>query len=119
MKAFVLLPVLLLSSCAVAELVAETGKEDVRQERPGMLRTRSSGATSDSLSVLSRLQSDVELMLLDQIYCDGGVLVLALSREDALDLGIPEELYDKYDREVKAGNDALPDRMATQEAGQP
>ena len=69
-----------------------------------MLITRSSGVPSDSLAVLSNFQSDAELMLLNQIYYKEGVLVLALSREEALELGIAEHLYDKYDRDVKMAN---------------
>ncbi len=93
-----------LLSCAVAELTAEKNDEQTASKPSGMLMTRSSGVPADSLAVLSRFQSDAELMLLNQIYYKEGVLVLALSREEALELGIAEHLYDKYDREIKMAN---------------
>ena len=74
---------MLVASCAVTELTAETEQKNEKQERAGMLRTKSNGGTADSLSLLSKFQSDVELMLLNQIHYRNGQLVLALSREDA------------------------------------
>lgn len=112
MRGYVLLSMLFLSSCAVAELTAEAGKDEVRQEKPGMLRTRSSGGVrADSLAVLSTLQSDTELMLLNQIWYKDGMLVLAICREDALDLGVPEDLYDRYAGEINRANETLADRV--------
>lgn len=110
MKGYVLLFALFLSSCAVAELAAEDERESGRGERPGMLRTKSGGAGTDSLAVLSTLQSDTELMLLNQIYYKDGRLVLALCREEAVDLGVPEDLYDRYAAEINRANEALTDR---------
>ncbi len=91
-----LLSLFLLPSCAVAELTAE--------RNDGQAASKTSGVPSDSLAVLSNFQSDAELMLLNQIYYKDGVLVLALSREEALELGIAEHLYDKYERDVKMAN---------------
>lgn len=99
-----LLSLFLLPSCAVAELTAERNDGQAASKSSGVLITRSSGVPSDSLAVLSNFQSDAELMLLNQIYYNEGVLVLALSREEALELGIAEHLYDKYDRDVKMAN---------------
>lgn len=99
-----LLSLFLLPSCAVTELTAERNDGQAASKSSGVLITRSSGVPSDSLAVLSNFQSDAELMLLNQIYYKEGVLVLALSREEALELGIAEHLYDKYDRDVKMAN---------------
>lgn len=99
-----LLSLFLLPSCAVAELTAERNDGQAASKSSGVLITRSSDVPSDSLAVLSNFQSDAELMLLNQIYYKEGVLVLALSREEALELGIAEHLYDKYDREIKMAN---------------
>ena len=99
-----LLSLFLLPSCAVAELTAERNDGQAASKSSGVLITRSSGVPSVSLAVLSNFQSDAELMLLNQIYYKEGVLVLALSREEALELGIAEHLYDKYDRDVKMAN---------------
>ncbi len=102
---------MLVASCAVTELTAETEQKNEKQERAGMLRTKSNGGTADSLSLLSKFQSDVELMLLNQIHYRNGQLVLALSREDAADIGISGELYDKYYNEIKKTNSDLADNQ--------
>mgnify|MGYP001036422124 FL=1 len=111
-----LLSLFLLPSCAVAELTAERNDGQAASKTSGVLITRSSGVPSDSLAVLSNFQSDAELMLLNQIYYKDGVLVLALSREEALELGIAEHLYDKYERDVKMANAGQDEKRQEQDS---
>ncbi len=111
-----LLSLFLLPSCAVAELTAERNDGQAASKSSGVLITRSSDVPSDSLAVLSNFQSDAELMLLNQIYYKEGVLVLALSREEALELGIAEHLYDKYDRDVKMANAGQDEKRQEQDS---
>ncbi|MCM1176534.1 MAG: hypothetical protein NC115_06050 [Bacteroidales bacterium] len=103
MKLYYLLPALLLSGCVVAEMTAE---QEQPQQRRGLPQTRSAGAITDTAAVMSFLQSDTELMLISQIYYKDGVMIIALSKEDALDLGIPEDMYDKYCEEIRQVNEA-------------
>lgn len=92
-------------SCSMAELTPAQIQNELKN--PSGYLTRSSGIPVDSLSSLVRMQSDKDLMLLDQIWFKDGAFVLALSREDASLLGISEEMYDKYARYVEKANESI------------
>lgn len=59
----------------------------------------------DSLRIQNELQSDSELMILDRIIYKNSVYILDLSAEEAADLDIPNEIYEKYKGYVNALND--------------
>jgi len=92
---------LILAACAVTELTAEQ-EQGIKSSTP---KTRSNGMLADTLSILSSVQSDAEIMLINLYYKEGNI-ILALSKEDAIDLGIPEELYDKYSDEIRQVNES-------------
>lgn len=50
----------------------------------------------DSLTVRSKQQSDVDHLMMSRIVQKNGQYVLAIKKEDALFLGISEDVYDKY-----------------------
>ncbi len=50
----------------------------------------------DSLTVISKQQSDVDHLMMSRIVQKNGQYVLAIKKEDALFLGISEDVYDKY-----------------------
>lgn len=61
------------------------------------LMTRSVAPKSiDSLRMISLFQSNFDNMIMNQIIMKDSVLVLAISSEEATDLGIPQEMYNRY-----------------------
>lgn len=50
----------------------------------------------DTLLSMSRVQSDVNNLMMGRIVVIDSVFVLSLKKEDALFLGVSEEIYDKY-----------------------
>lgn len=92
-------------SCSLAELTPEQIQQELR--KTGYVSTRSGDIQLDSLEMLSRLQSDEDLLLLNQIWFKDGRFVLSLTREDAVSLGISDELYEKYVDYVNIANDNL------------
>lgn len=50
----------------------------------------------DTLLSMSRVQSDVNNLMMGRIVVIDSVFVLSLKEEDALFLGVSEEIYDKY-----------------------
>lgn len=50
----------------------------------------------DTLLSMSRVQSDVNNLMMRRIVVIDSVFVLSLKKEDALFLGVSEEIYDKY-----------------------
>ena len=61
-----------------------------------MLSTRAEAVQEDSLAVMSKLQSDVDYLMMSRVLQKDGVFVLAIKREDALFFGISEAVYDHY-----------------------
>lgn len=52
---------------------------------------------TDSLTIISRYQSDPDIIMLNNITYDStGKPMLLISREEAEDLGISTEIYQKY-----------------------
>ena len=74
-----------------------------------MNRSRSnvSSALTDSLKILSIAQSDVNTMMMNQVCQKDGIFILAISRTDALSLGVSDELYDYYVDYVARLNEQL------------
>ena len=70
------------------------------QDKPRTLRslmTRSSSVPQeDSLTMISKLQSDVDNLMMGRVIKKDSVFILAIKREDALFLGVSEDVYDKY-----------------------
>lgn len=50
----------------------------------------------DSLMVLSKLQSDVDNLMMGRVIQKDGIFVLAIKKDDAMFLGVSEEVYDRY-----------------------
>lgn len=50
----------------------------------------------DTLLSMSRVQSDVNNLMMGRIVVIDSVFVLSLKKEDAQFLGVSEEIYDKY-----------------------
>lgn len=61
-----------------------------------MTRTSVIENEPDTLLSMSRVQSDVNNLMMGRIVVIDSVFVLSLKKEDALFLGVSEEIYDKY-----------------------
>lgn len=67
-----------------------------RTLRSIMTRTSVIENELDTLLSMSRVQSDVNNLMMGRIVVIDSVFVLSLKKEDALFLGVSEEIYDKY-----------------------
>ncbi len=89
-------------------------QHEAEQKKPRTLRslvTRSSGMMQeDSLTVKSRLQSDVDNLMMGRVIMKDSIFVLAIKREDAIFLGVSEEVYDSYLNYVDRLNEHLENR---------
>lgn len=50
----------------------------------------------DSLRIISKVQSDINAILLQYVICEDGEIKFSMSPEVALTLGIPQMVYDPY-----------------------
>ena len=50
----------------------------------------------DSLTMMSNLQKNKTHLMMNRIIFKDSVFVLAIKKQDALFLGIPEEMYERY-----------------------
>lgn len=94
---------LFLLSCSVAELTPVQQREVVGRYS----QTRSLNAVVDSVEMISRIQSDKEVLIMNQVLFRDGRFTLDLSKADAESLGIQDELYDKYSHYVEEINKSL------------
>lgn len=60
---------------------------------------------TDSLNIISKMQSDHDLMLIKHIDVIDGNYVLTLTPSCAMELGIDSEAYEKYSAIVKSLNE--------------
>ena len=95
----------LASSCAVEELELES-KEPVSGSR--IVRTKSAPVVltrRDSLRLLYEYQTRGDVFVLNHLTGSKGNFSLDLSRNDAVALGVPPEVYDFYSRFVEQLNE--------------
>lgn len=62
----------------------------------------------DSLIIMNKIQKDVNHLMMNRIIYKDSVFILGIKREDARFLGVPDEIYEKYQEYVenlnKTGN---------------
>ena len=59
------------------------------------------GTVADDLEVMFKLQSDPELILSDRIIFKNSMFILDISPKEARELMIPDDLYQKYVKQVE------------------
>lgn len=108
---FILLLLFFCSSCIQNTVDAQFDDE---QEKPRTLRSlmTKSGTVpqEDSLTMMSKLQSDVDNLMMGRVIMKDGIFVLTLKREDALFLGVSEDVYDRYLDYVDRLNEQLSEK---------
>lgn len=48
------------------------------------------------MKIMSKLQSDVDNLMMGRVFKKDSLYVLAIKKDDALSLGVSEDVYDKY-----------------------
>lgn len=92
---FVLLPLI---SC-MSEPLQEKEAIETTSEKPSVSMKSMTKASSqiDSVAVKDKIQSDYDFILMNHIVrSDSGLYILCIAKEEAIEIGIPSELYDNY-----------------------
>ena len=86
-------------------------KQEDLENKDSPLRTLLTKSTpaqqEDSLVVMSRLQKDVNHLMMNRIIFRDSVYVLAIKKHEALFLDVPEDVYDHYVEYVYSLNESL------------
>jgi len=61
----------------------------------------------DSLTMMSKLQKDENFLMMSRIVFKDSVYVLGIKRQDAIFLGVSEDVYDQYVEYVSSLNNSL------------
>lgn len=94
---YVLILSLLCCSCVENTIDSQHLEEQNQQRSLRSLMTKSSSVPQeDSLTIMSKLQSDVDNLMMGRVIQKDSLFVLAIKKEDAIFLGVSEEVYDKY-----------------------
>lgn len=95
-------------SCVEPPTEAEYNDRCDKQRSLRTVLTRSTDLIQeDSLTIMSKLQSDVDNLMMGRVIQRDSVFVLAIHKEDALFIGISEDVYNKYLDYVDWLNDSL------------
>lgn len=100
---FVLLPLI---SC-MSEPLQEKEAIETTSEKPSVSMKSMTKASSqiDSVAVKDKIQSDYDFILMNHIVrSDSGLYILCLAKDEAIEIGIPSELYDNYSSFVESLN---------------
>ena len=73
----------------------------------GMPRTKSGLNEPEDIRRLSNIQQNKDHLMLSVIYLHEGVYALGLTREQAMEMGITDEMYSKYEGIVEEMNQRL------------
>ena len=95
-----------LVSCAENK-IDETESKSIEYKKPSKMRVvkLAEKQTADSLSIISMLQSDMDVKMLRNISIVDEKYRLGISLEVALELGVTEEIYNKYQTLIENLND--------------
>lgn len=81
------------ASCKKKEILKDSNGEERTLEGEQVV-------SQDSLETLYMMQSNIELLLADRIISKPNGYVLDISKQEAVELDIPDELYQKYQAKV-------------------
>lgn len=100
--------------CSCVENTIDSQQDANTHDGARTLRTllTKSSAThqEDSLKIMSKLQSDVDNLMMGRVFKKDSLYVLAIKKDDALSLGVSEDVYDKYLDYVDRLNEYLLER---------
>lgn len=72
-----------------------------------ILTKSSSMVQEDTIVKMSKLQSDVDNLMMGRVIMQDSVFILSIKKEDALFLGVSEEVYENYLDFVDRLNESL------------
>lgn len=105
MKAIKLLAIV---SMVMPLTIISCKKEILQDKAPGNKEGQATKvAAQDSLETLYMMQSNLELLLADRIISKPNGYVLDISKQEATELDIPDDLYQKYQAKVNELNKLL------------
>lgn len=91
---------MLVMCCACINNPLDSKQEDhIKEKNPLRAILTKSGSVSepeDSLVKMSKLQKDVDHLMMNRIIFKDSIYILAIRRQDAVFLGVSEETYDRY-----------------------
>lgn len=61
-----------------------------------ILTKSDSGIQEDSLTMMSKIQKDLDHLMMSRIIFKDSTFILGIKRQDAIFLGIPEEMFNSY-----------------------
>lgn len=100
MKQLIILVPMLLFLVSCIENKFDSGHDDKATRNPvslnSILTKSSTIEQEDSLTMISKQQSDVDNLMMGRVIEKEGRFVLALKREDAAFLGVSDKVYDSY-----------------------
>lgn len=113
MKRYFYVTILLFLCCACVENTVDSQhveEHDGPRTLRSLLTKSSMMPQEDSLTIMSKLQSDVDNLMMGRVLQRDSVFVLAIKKEDALFLGISEDVYDRYLDYVDRLNEQLAEK---------
>ena len=99
MKRFLFVIILSTSCCACVENAVDSqhiGEHDGPRTLRSLLTKSSMVPQEDSLTIMSKLQADVDNLMRGRVIQKDSVFVLAIKKEHALFLGVNEDVYERY-----------------------
>lgn len=70
-----------------------------------LMMTKSAGVfPEDTLVIMSKMQSNINTLMMSRVVWNDSMYVLAIKREDAIFLGVSEYIYNKYIEYVEGLN---------------
>ena len=103
---------LAVSSCSVMteqELLAPSEMDVMPKVKSGVSAPMS---REDSLKLVFKFQTNKEAIMQSYINFAEGEFRLSISREAAKDLGVSDEIYDKYVEQVRVNNNQITEENA-------
>ena len=102
---------LLFSSCVEEQVSPLRGGDEPQNSFKALLKTKSAPLSKlDSLKILSNIQSDVDNLMLGCVIMKDSIYVLAIKKEDAVFLGVSDDVYTRYQEYVEDLNSSLLNR---------
>lgn len=100
---FVLLPLI---SCMSEPLQEKEAIETTSEKSSVGIKSMTKASSQiDSVAVKDKIQSDYDFILMNHIVrSDSGLYILCIAKEEAIEIGIPSELYDNYSSFVESLN---------------
>lgn len=94
---YVLILLFICPSCVENAIDSEYKEEQGQSKNLQSLLTKSAAMPQeDSITIMSKLQSDVDNLMMGRVIQQDSVFVLAIKREAALFLGVSDDVYDRY-----------------------